>query len=271
MRHANASVRISSCNRTKCHDLRADGKPRGVTGVGPTKLKPHKMRNESMRISFDTARVVAYAGLFAFAAGCTTNPYTREQQASNAAKGAAIGAVAGGAIGAISGDDSRERRKRALIGAGVGALAGASVGYYMDQQEMKLRQQLEGSGVSVTRVGDDIVLNMPGNVTFEVNRADITPRFYEVLNSVVLVLKEFDKTIIEVSGHTDSTGDAAYNRALSEQRAQSVGQYLQSQGIATTRVLMFGYGEDRPVASNASEDGRQLNRRVELTLAPLTS
>lgn len=224
-----------------------------------------------MRISFDTLRPMTYVGLLMFITGCTTNPYTREEQASNAAKGAAIGAVAGGALGAITGDDSRERRKRALIGAGVGALAGASVGYYMDQQEMKLRQQLEGSGVSVSRVGNDIILNMPGNVTFEVNRADITPRFYEVLNSVVLVLKEFDKTIIEVSGHTDSTGRASYNRALSERRAQSVGEYLSSQGVVPTRILMFGYGEDRPIASNGSEDGRQTNRRVELTLAPLTS
>ena len=113
---------------------------------------------------------------------CTTNPYTGEQEASNKAKGAAIGAAAGAVVGLLSGDDADERRKNALIGAGVGALAGTAVGAYMDAQENKLREQLENTGVSVTRQGDDILLNMPGNVTFDVNRADVKSSFYPVLN-----------------------------------------------------------------------------------------
>jgi outer membrane protein OmpA-like peptidoglycan-associated protein len=203
--------------------------------------------------------------------GCTTNPYTGEQQASKAAIGAGIGAATGAAIGAFSGGHSKERRRKALIGAGVGALAGGSVGYYMDVQETKLRQQLQGTGVSVTRVGDEIILNMPGNVTFGTNSADIRSNFYGVLNSVALVLKEYDKTVIEVAGHTDSTGADSYNQSLSERRAGTVGQYLRTQGIVDMRIITVGFGESRPVADNDTDAGREQNRRVELTLAPITT
>lgn len=214
--------------------------------------------------------VVAVTAGIALLAGCTINPYTGERQASRAGIGAAIGAAGGATAGALTGDNNRERRKRALIGAGVGALAGGGVGYYMDVQEAKLRQKLEGTGVGVTRVGDDIVLNMPGNVTFQTSRSDINSDFFDVLNSVALVLKEFDKTVIEVAGHTDNTGPEDFNQHLSEKRATSVGEYLKSQGIPNMRVLMLGYGELRPIATNTNEGGRQQNRRVELTLAPLS-
>ena len=203
--------------------------------------------------------------------GCTTlDPYTREEKTSSATKGAAIGAAAGVAVGLISGDSSSERKKRALIGAGVGALAGGGVGYYMDQQEMKLRQKLEGTGVSVTRNGDNITLNMPGNITFAVDSSDINAGFYEILNSVALVLNEFEKTLVEVAGHTDSTGDAAYNQALSERRASSVATYLRAQNVMAERLMTVGAGENYPVASNDTASGRQLNRRVEITIVPLT-
>ncbi len=204
-------------------------------------------------------------------AGCqTVNPYTRESQTSKAAKGAAIGAIAGAVAGMITGDDSKERRKRALIGAGIGAIAGGGVGYYMDVQEAKLRQQLEGSGVSVTRIGDNITLNMPGNVTFATDSSDLNGNFFSVLDSVSLVLNEYEKTIVEVAGHTDSTGSDQYNQSLSERRARTVAQYLTSKGILDQRLIAVGAGEGYPVASNDTATGRQQNRRVELTLAPIT-
>jgi outer membrane protein OmpA-like peptidoglycan-associated protein len=204
-------------------------------------------------------------------AGCyTMDPYTEEKKVSKTTKGAGIGALAGAVAGMISGGDSRERRKRALIGAGVGAVAGGAVGNYMDRQEAKLRAQLRGTGVSVTRRGDNITLNMPGNVTFGTNSSDLRPEFFSTLDSVGLVLKEFDRTILEVAGHTDSTGDDAHNQALSERRAGSVARYLESQGILARRIFTVGAGETRPVASNDSADGRQANRRVELTLEPIT-
>jgi outer membrane protein OmpA-like peptidoglycan-associated protein len=203
---------------------------------------------------------------------CTTlDPYTQEQKLSNASKGAAIGALSGVAVGLITGDNSAERKKNALILAGIGGIAGGGVGYYMDQQEMKLRQQLEGTGVSVTRIGDNITLNMPGNVTFALNSGDISSSFYPVLDSVGIVLKKFDQTFVEVAGHTDSTGSAEYNQALSVRRAQSVAAYLISRPVRADRLVMVGAGENRPIASNATPEGQARNRRVEITIVPVTS
>ncbi len=216
--------------------------------------------------------IASLAGFAVLAAGCQTlDPYTREEKTSNATKGALIGASAGVVAGLISGDDAVERRQHAMIGAGVGALAGGSVGYYMDKEEMKLRQELEGTGVSVTRDGDNITLNLPGNVTFATNSADLNAGFYDVLNSVGQVLSEFDKTVIEVAGHTDSTGSDVYNQTLSERRASSVAAYLRSQQVIPERLITVGLGEAHPVADNSTVDGRQANRRVELTLVPLTA
>jgi outer membrane protein OmpA-like peptidoglycan-associated protein len=140
----------------------------------------------------------------------------------------------------------------------------------MDQQEAKLRQQLQGTGVSVTRNGNIIVLNMPSNVTFDVDQDAIRSEFYPVLNSVVLVLKEYNRTLVDVNGHTDSTGDAEYNRRLSERRALSVANYLNGQGVDPRRFSIVGFGESQPVATNATEAGRAANRRVEIRLAPIT-
>jgi len=215
------------------------------------------------------ARLVAAATIVTMAGGCTTiNPYTRETEVSKATKGAAIGAAAGAAVGAISG--KHDRGKRAIIGAGIGAIAGGGVGYYMDVQEAKLRQQLEGTGVSVTRVGNNIILNMPSNVTFQVDRSDIRPEFYDVLTSVALVLKEYPKTLVEVAGHTDSTGSDSYNQSLSERRSSAVAGYLQAQGVQPVRFQVIGWGESRPLADNSTDAGRQQNRRVEITLIPVT-
>jgi outer membrane protein OmpA-like peptidoglycan-associated protein len=212
--------------------------------------------------------VVALSGLLV---ACTTNPYTGEREASNTGKGAGIGAAIGAVAGVLSGDDADERRKRALIGAGVGALAGAGVGTYMDRQETKLREELQGTGVSVTRIGDDNILNMPGNITFDVNQAAVNASFYPVLNSVAKVAQEFNKTLIDVAGHTDSTGTVAYNMDLSQRRSNSVAQYLQSQGIDAKRTDAQGYGPHYPVADNSTAQGRSANRRVEIALKPLTT
>ena len=204
--------------------------------------------------------------------GCETlDPYTREEKTSSATKGALIGAAAGAVVGLVSGDDAVERRQHALIGAGVGALAGGSVGYYMDRQEAKLRAELEGTGVSVTRMGDNITLNMPSNITFATNSSDLSPEFFEVLGSVSKVLDEFDKTVVEVAGHTDSTGTDAYNQALSERRAGSVTSYLLSRGVMQQRMITVGMGEGRPVADNNTSAGRALNRRVEITMVPVAA
>jgi outer membrane protein OmpA-like peptidoglycan-associated protein len=215
---------------------------------------------------------IAVALAATLAAGCqTTDPYTGEKKTTSATYGALIGAGAGAVVGMISGDDSKERRKRAVIGAGVGALAGGAVGTYMDRQEDELRRQMKDSGVTVTRKGDDIILNMPGNVTFRTDSSDLNTQFFKVLDGVALVAKKYDKTIIEVAGHTDNTGSAGYNKQLSQRRASAVAQYLMGKGVLDTRVMTAAGGEEYPVANNSTEQGRQANRRVEITLAPLTA
>ena len=217
---------------------------------------------------------VAVCTAAVFVAACQTlDPYTGEAKTSRATKGALIGAAAGAVVGLVSGDDAVERRQRAMILAGVGALAGGAIGNYQDKQEAALRAELQGTGVSVTRTGpngENITLNMPGNVTFATDSSDLNPAFFDVLNSVGKVLKQFDKTVIEVAGHTDSTGSEQYNQSLSERRAATVAQYLEAKGVATQRILTVGMGETRPVADNGTPEGRQANRRVEITMVPLT-
>jgi len=203
-------------------------------------------------------------------AGCETlDPYTGEKKVSNTTKGAAIGAAAGAVVGAISGDNARERRQRALIGAGIGGLAGGAVGAYMDKQEAELRKELEGTGVSVTRIGDEITLNMPSNISFAFGSADLDARFFPVLDSVSKVVTKYNKTLVEVAGHTDSVGSNESNQSLSERRANTVAQYLISKGIVRERMIVVGAGENMPVADNNTAEGRALNRRVELSLLPI--
>jgi outer membrane protein OmpA-like peptidoglycan-associated protein len=197
-------------------------------------------------------------------AGCTTmDPYTREEKTSSATKGAVIGAAAGAVVGAIAKDG-----KGAVVGATVGALAGGGIGHYMDRQEAELRRELEGTGVSVTREGNQIRLNMPGNVTFDTDQTNIRPEFQPVLDSVVKVANKFNETTLRVAGHTDSVGSDSYNQRLSEHRALSVKDYLALRGVAPQRLTAVGYGESRPLASNSSAEGRAANRRVELDLIP---
>ena len=215
--------------------------------------------------------ILAMAVATVFVSGCKTlDAYTREEQTSQTTKGALIGAGIGAVVGLITGDDAVERRQHALIGAGLGALAGGAVGAYQDKQEAALRAELEGTGVSVHRSGDNITLNMPGNITFATDSSDLSPAFFDVLNSVGKVLGEYEKTVVEVAGHTDSTGSDAYNQSLSERRASSVSTYLQGQGVMAQRIITVGMGESRPVADNSSAAGRQANRRVEITMVPVT-
>jgi len=208
-----------------------------------------------------------------FLSGCETfDAYTGEKKVSSTAKGAGIGAGIGVVIAYLrnKNESSKKRKQRMLKAAGVGAIAGGGVGYYMDSQEAKLRKTLRSSGVSVERDGDNINLIMPGNITFETAGYYLNPGFFKILDSVVLVLQEFKKTVVVVAGHTDSVGSEQYNQTLSERRARSVADYLLSKGVLEARIESTGFGEKYPVADNGNDQGRTLNRRVELSLLPIT-
>ena len=217
-----------------------------------------------------THRLMCAAGLAAMLAttACTTDPNTGERRVSKAAIGGIGGALGGYLLGDLVG--GRRDRTEKILGAGIGAVAGAGIGAYMDAQERKLREETAGTGVDVIRDGDNLLLRMPSGITFAYDRADVQPQFQPTLNEVASVLAQYPKTYIDVYGHTDSDGTDAYNQTLSERRAQSVADYLVRQGVQSARIATRGFGETQPIASNATEEGKAANRRVEIKIAPVT-
>ena len=191
--------------------------------------------------------------------GCSFSPKSVERPANQTNGGSFTGKTV-----------TKEVRKRALKDAGIRTLAFGSVGAYMDYQEAKLRQRLKRTGVSISRKGNHIILTMPGNITFDFGSANLKSRFYEVLNSVAIVLDEYERTYIDVYGHTDSIGSHKYNNKLSKRRARCVAEYLVAQGCNGQRFSIQGFGETRPIASNNDKSGRSKNRRVEIEISPLT-
>jgi len=213
-----------------------------------------------------SALLVAIAATVSLAGCAAMEDFTSNPEKQKTRQGAGIGAAGGAVVGLLVGGGW----EGALIGAGVGALAGGAVGNYQDKQEAKLRQQMAGTGVDVVRKGDNITLDMPGNVTFAFDSAALNPQFNAVLDRVAQTLVEFDQTVIQVAGHTDSTGSHAYNMTLSQQRADSVKNYLAGRGVPGKRMMTTGAGPDHPVASNSTPEGRAENRRVEITIVPVT-
>jgi outer membrane protein OmpA-like peptidoglycan-associated protein len=199
---------------------------------------------------------------------CVTDPETGNRTISKAAMGGIGGALGGYLLGDLVG--GRRDRTEKILGAGIGAVAGAGVGYYMDEQERKLRQQTAGTGVNVIRDGDNLVLDMPSEITFGVDSANIDAGFRNTLDQVASTLTQYEKTYVDVLGHTDSTGSDAYNQGLSERRASAVADYLSTRGVQSARLAARGYGESQPKASNLDAAGRSANRRVEIRLVPVT-
>jgi len=211
-----------------------------------------------------------HTGLAAGAAlaivGCATDPNTGQRIYGNTAKGTAAGAIIGAGLGTLAGGDDG---RNAAIGAAVGAIAGGSVGVYMDKQEAEMRRRTAGTGIEVERVGDQLALTMPSDVTFPVDSSTIQTEFYSPLDEVAATLKEFPSTAVDIIGHADSTGADDYNMELSERRAMAVRSYLERQDVRSVRIAAAGMGESRPVASNDTAQGRAQNRRVEIILTPI--
>ena len=210
--------------------------------------------------------------------GAPADPYNQQQQAgtgprigTRTATGAVVGAGAGALLGYLTNTNkSSEGRTNALIGAGIGALAGGAIGNYMDRQQARLQQQLAGTGVDVVRQGNNIVLDMPSDITFAFDRSDLQPQFYPVLDQIAATLNQYPQTYVDVVGHADAQGSDDYNLALSQRRASSVAGYLTSRNVLADRLFIAGQGERQPIASNDSEAGRAQNRRVEIILRPHT-
>jgi outer membrane protein OmpA-like peptidoglycan-associated protein len=213
-----------------------------------------------------SALLVAVAATVSLAGCASMEDFAKNPEKEKTRQGAGIGAAGGAVVGLLVGGGW----EGALIGAGVGALAGGAVGNYQDKQEAKLRAQMAGTGVDVVRKGDNITLDMPGNVTFAFDSAALNPQFNSVLEKVAQTLSEFDQTVIQIAGHTDSTGTHAYNMKLSEQRAGSVKSFLAGRGVPSQRMQTLGAGPDHPIADNSTEAGRAENRRVEITIVPVT-
>ena len=213
-----------------------------------------------------TSLLIAVAAAVSLAGCAATDDFMNNPDKQKTRQGTAIGAAGGAVVGLLI-DHSWQG---ALIGAGIGAIAGGAVGNYQDKQEAKLREQMAGTGVDVVRKGDNITLDMPGNVTFALNSAQLNPQFDPVLDKVATTLIEYNQTMIQVAGHTDSTGSREYNMKLSEQRAMTVKNYLAARGVPANRMVTVGAGPDYPVASNDTPEGRAQNRRVEITIVPVT-
>ncbi|MGN6376734.1 MAG: OmpA family protein [Sphingomonas sp.] len=209
----------------------------------------------------------AALGAMLATSACVTDPQTGRQHLSKTAIGGVGGALGGYLLGDLVG--GRHDRTEKIIGAGLGGLAGAGIGAYMDKQERELRTKTAGTDVQVTRQGDNLVLNMPSNVTFAYDSAQVQPQFQATLDQVAQVLKQYDETYIDVYGFTDSTGSDSYNQQLSERRAESVASYLEARGVQAARLGTKGYGETQPIAPNDTEAGRAQNRRVEIRLVPI--
>lgn len=217
-------------------------------------------------------RPAACAGLsLVLLGGCAS--YTGQTNApddpNRTRNGALIGAGVGAVVGLLAGHDATERRQRALVGAGIGGLAGGAIGAYQDRQEAELRRETAGTGINVTREGDVIKLNLPDGVTFDFGKSALKPQFYPALNEVSRTLGQYNQTIVEVAGYTDSVGSDAYNQTLSQDRAGAVADYLVGQGVQRARLEVIGMGKSNPVASNDTDAGRALNRRVEIRVVPV--
>jgi outer membrane protein OmpA-like peptidoglycan-associated protein len=194
--------------------------------------------------------------------GCVTNPDPNINRTRT-------GAIAGGVIGALAGaarDD--DRVEGALIGGLAGAALGGGIGALLDRQARELRNSLSDGRIQVQNTGSELVVTMPDGILFDVNSSTIRGSLYGDLQALARNLQQYPQSTINVIGHTDNTGSADYNYTLSRQRAQSVTSFLSRQGVSSSRLRSTGRGEDQPVATNLTPQGRQLNRRVEIIITP---
>ncbi|MDP3262606.1 MAG: OmpA family protein [Tabrizicola sp.] len=213
---------------------------------------------------FKTPLILATASVLALTACVDPNAYPNDPNARSR-NGAILGGLTGAVLAGTSGGD--DRLAKAAVGGIVGAALGGAVGASLDQQAAELRGSLN-SNISVTNTGQYLVVNMPQDVLFATDSATLRPDLTRDIKAVASSLLRYPNSTIEVIGHTDNTGSAAYNQDLSQRRAVSVANILRESGVPNGRVTAFGRGEDAPIASNMTPEGRAQNRRVEIIIRP---
>ncbi|WP_417525144.1 OmpA family protein [Marinovum sp.] len=198
-------------------------------------------------------------------AACTTNGPNQNQKAR---QGAIFGGIAGAAAGAIAGGNEVEKRNRIIGGALVGASVGAGIGNMLDRQEEDLRASMQSGNVKITNTGDRLIVTLPNDILFAVDDATVRPDLQRDLRALASNLQAYPNSTVQIVGHTDSDGDAAYNLGLSKRRADSVANILVASGVSGSRLQTIGRGEDQPVADNLTPQGKAQNRRVEIVILP---
>ncbi len=223
------------------------------------------MKNEADMKIFSKFTGVSAAGAIVLLAGCTDPGLVSPNDPNRKAKeGALLGAAAGAIIGGLTQDDGKKGAFRgALVGAGLGGLTGAA----LDQQERDLRARL-GTEAKIVNTGQRLIVTMPQDILFATDSASLRPDLTSDIRSVASSLNTYGESTVQVVGHTDNTGDAGYNQSLSLRRAQAVTAVLASEGVNSFRMQAVGRGEDMPLATNLTPEGRQLNRRVEIVITP---
>lgn len=211
--------------------------------------------------------LMSAAGLVALTACAPlSDPNNPNRQAQT---GALVGAGVGALAGALTaGDDPVEKRQAVLTGAAIGAAGGAVVGNQLDRQEAALRQQVGNNNIDIQNTGDRLIVTLPQDILFATDSTAVSPSIQGDLIAVARNLQQYPDTNVQVIGHTDSDGDASYNLNLSQRRAQAVSSILISNGVPSFRVQSIGRGEDQPVASNLTPEGKAQNRRVEIVILP---
>ncbi|BAV34876.1 flagellar motor protein MotB [Sulfuricaulis limicola] len=214
------------------------------------------------------------AAFAVFSVGCATDEYGNRRPMTDAEKGALIGAASGAVVGALVKKD--KRAKGALIGAVGGGLAGAAVGTYMDSQKKDLEKvlapEVQAGVINVAKTGqNNLLITMTAQTAFDFDSAAIKPGFHSTMDKIANVLVRYGKTHLTVVGHTDNVGTQQYNQSLSERRAGAVADYLGAKGVIPQRLASVGQGENSPRATNATEEGRRLNRRVEIVVEPIVA
>lgn len=215
-----------------------------------------------------TSRVTllgAVAALFALGA-CTDPAFQAGGERQRTAQGAAIGAGLGAVLGGTR-ESGNDRVRNAAVGAAVGGLIGAGIGSALDRQAAELRESLDGD-IGVINTGSELIVRMPQDILFAVDSATVQPGLQADLVTLANSLNSYPNSIVSIVGHTDNTGGAAYNQNLSERRAGAVRSILVSSGVSAGRIVALGAGEDQPIASNLTPEGRAQNRRVDITITP---